>query len=372
MPTPPNRIEQTLTLAMLVVLIGGCFLVLRPFLTAVLWAVVLAVTTWPLFARIQSWLAGRAWAAAGVMTLLIAAVVLAPFVIVGVTLADNFDRIAEFAKRLVDEGPPDPPAWVAGVPLVGASLQAYWGDLAHDTPRLISELRRFMDPAKAALVSGGANVAQGLLQLTLSVLIVYFFFRDGDAATRRLRAAVDRIAPNRGARLLDVAAGATRGVVYGILGTALAQGVLNAVGLWIVGIGAAPLLGLVTFLLSPVPIGPPLIWIPAGAWLLSQGHTGSGIFILLWGALVVSSIDNVLKPLIISRGSNLPFILVMLGILGGVVAFGFIGVFLGPVLLALGLALVKEWVVLADDTASPPPDETVTRDRGNRGDRSPG
>jgi predicted PurR-regulated permease PerM len=204
---------------------------------------------------------------------------------------------------------------------------------------------------RTTVLAGGANVAQALLQLTLSVLIVYFLYRDGDAATRRLRAAVSRIAPERGPRLLDVASGTTRGVVYGILGTALAQGVLNAIGLWFAGIPAAPLLGLVTFFLSPVPIGPPLIWGPAGLWLLSQGHTGAGIFILLWGLLVVSSIDNVLKPLIISRGSNLPFILVMLGILGGVVAFGFIGVFLGPVLLALGLALLNEWAVLEGGSA---------------------
>ena len=349
---PPNRIEQALTLAMLAVLIAGCFLVLRPFLTAVLWAVVLAATTWPLFLRIQAWMGGRAAPAAAVMTLLIAVVVVMPFVIVGVTLADNSDRMTEFAKRFIDEGPPDPPAWVAGLPLVGDRVQAYWGDLAHDTPRMIGEMKKLFEPAKAGLASGGASVVQGLLQLTVSVLIAYFFFRDGDAATKRLRAAVDRIAPNRGPRLLDVAAGTTRGVVYGILGTAIAQGVLNAIGLWIVGIGAAPLLGLVTFFLSPVPVGPPLIWIPAGAWLLAQGHTGAGIFMLLWGALVVSSIDNVLKPLIISRGSNLPFVLVMLGILGGVVAFGFIGVFLGPVVLAIGLALLKEWAVLADDPAA--------------------
>ncbi len=349
---PPNRIEQTLTLAVLAVLIAACFLVLRPFLTAVIWAVVLAATTWPLYVRVKAWLGGRAGAAAAAMTLLIAVVVVMPFVIVGVTLADNFDRMAEFAKRFIDEGPPDPPAWVAGLPLVGDRLQAYWGDLAHDTPRMMAELKKLFEPAKAALASGGANVAQGLLQLTVSVLIAFFFFRDGDAATQRLLAAVERIAPNRGPRLLDVAAGTTRGVVYGILGTAIAQGVLNAVGLWIVGIGAAPLLGLVTFFLSPVPVGPPLIWIPAGAWLLSQGHTGAGIFMLLWGALVVSSIDNVLNPLIISRGSNLPFILVMLGILGGVVAFGFIGVFLGPVVLAIGLALLKEWAVLGDDAAA--------------------
>jgi predicted PurR-regulated permease PerM len=355
-PTPPTRIEQTLTLALLAILIAGCFLVLRPFLTAVLWAIVLAATTWPLHARIEDWLHGRSGIAAGAMTLLIAAVVLIPFVIVGVTLADNFDRMSEFAKRMFEQGPPDPPAWVGQLPLVGERVQAYWIDLAHDTPRLMAELRKLFDPAKAALLSGGAGVARGLLQLTLSVLLMYFFLRDGKAAMRRLRAAIERIAPNRGARLLDVAASATRGVVYGILGTALAQGVLAAIGLWIAGIGAAPLLGLVTFFLSPVPIGPPLIWVPAGAWLLSQGQNGAGIFLLLWGALVVSSVDNFLKPLIISRGSNLPFILVMLGILGGVVAFGFIGVFLGPVLLALGLALLKEWAVLSEDAAGAPPE----------------
>ena len=143
--------------------------------------------------------------------------------------------------------------------------------------------------------------------------------------------------------MLHVALATTRAVVYGILGTALAQGVLMAIGLWIAGIKAAPLLGLVTFFLSPVPVGPPLVWVPAGLILIAQGQTGWGTFLLLWGLLVVSSVDNLIKPMIISHGSDLPFILVMLGVLGGVVAFGFIGVFLGPVLLALGFAMIKEW-----------------------------
>lgn len=155
--------------------------------------------------------------------------------------------------------------------------------------------------------------------------------------------------------MLDVADRTTRAVVYGILGTALAQGVLMAIGLYIVGIKAAPLLGLATFFLSPVPVGPPLIWIPAGLYLIfGQGETGWGIFLLAWGAIVVSSVDNVLKPMIISRGSALPFILVMLGVFGGVVAFGFIGVFLGPVLLALAFALIKEWARPQEAPAAPP------------------
>ncbi len=370
MHKPPTRIEQTLTLGMLAVLIAGCFMVLRPFLTAVLWAVVLSATTWPLFSRLQQWMGGRSGLAAATITLLIALVVLAPFVIVGFTLAENFDRMAEFGKRLVAEGPPDPPAWVAGLPLIGPQAQDYWERIAHDTPEFVADIKQYIEPVKNGLLSGGASLAQGLLQLTLSVLIAFFIFREGESATLRLRAAVDRIAPNRGARLLEVAAGTTRGVVYGILGTALAQGVLMAIGLVIAGIGAAPLLGLLTFFLSPVPIGPPLVWIPAAIWLFTHGHTGMGVFMLVWGVLVVSMVDNFLKPIIISRGSNLPFVLVMLGILGGVVAFGFIGIFLGPVLLALGSALLKEWAVLSDEGANPAQEQAGHPPGGAAGPRT--
>ena len=219
------------------------------------------------------------------------------------------------------------------------------------------ELKKLVEPAKVLALKAGSVVGEGLLQLTLSVLIAFFFFKDGDAITARLRGAVGRIAQERGLHMLHVALSTTRAVVYGILGTALVQGVLMAIGLWIAGIKAAPLLGLVTFFLSPVPIGPPMVWIPAGLFMFSQGNTGWGIFLLIWGGLVVSSVDNVIKPMIISHGSDLPFILVFLGILGGVVAFGFIGVFLGPVLLALGFAMIKEWAAPAPTELAPKPPE---------------
>jgi predicted PurR-regulated permease PerM len=154
---------------------------------------------------------------------------------------------------------------------------------------------------------------------------------------------VSRLSGDRGRRLVGVAATTMRGVVYGIIGTAIAQGVAAGIGFLIAGVPAAPLLGLATFFLSPVPIGPPLVWIPAAIWLFYHGSTGWAIFMAIWGVAVVSSVDNVIKPLIISRGSNLPFILVLLGVLGGVVAFGFIGLFLGPTLLAIGYVILQEW-----------------------------
>jgi predicted PurR-regulated permease PerM len=283
------------------------------------------------------------------MTLLILTVVVAPFVIVGATLAENSERMSAFFRDVIARGPPDPPAWLGQLPFIGDRTNAYWARFAHDGVGLLDEMKRLLEPLRQFAFKAGAVVGDGLLQLTLSVLIAFFFFRDGDAIMARVRGAVSRISPSRGLHMLGVASATTRAVVYGILGTALAQGVLMAIGLYIVGIKAAPLLGLVTFFLSPVPVGPPFVWIPVGLWLIfSQGETMWGIFMLLWGTFVVSSVDNVLKPMIISHGSDLPFILVMLGVFGGVIAFGFIGVFLGPVLLALAFALVKEWAAPTD------------------------
>jgi predicted PurR-regulated permease PerM len=337
------RIDSVLTLVVLAILIVGCFLVLQPFLTAIVWAVILCATMWPLFVHLTRWLGGRAGVAALALVLLITIIMLAPFVIVGVTIAENAERLSDAIRSAVEDGPPEPPAWVAALPLVGEYVAKTWSTFAHDTAKLFEVARQYIEPARKVLLASGATVLSGLLQLALSVFIAFFFFRDGEALIERAYAAIERIGGERGHRLALIATLTVRGVVVGILGTALAQGVLMAIGLWMAGIKAAPLLGLVTFFLSPVPIGPPLVWVPAGLYLMNQGETAWGIFVLLWGLLVVSSIDNFLKPILISRGSDLPFVLVLLGVLGGAVAFGFIGVFLGPVLIAVGYALLKDW-----------------------------
>jgi len=353
MQTPPSRIDQTLTLAGLGLLIAGCFFVLKPFMTALLWAAILCTTAWPLYQRLVVRMRGHAALSALVMVVLIAIALLAPFIVVGATIADNADQVAAWGRRVIDAGPPEPPGWVAQLPLVGEWASGYWSSMAHDTAQVVDELQKYVEPLrKVALASGAAFVA-AVLQLTLSIFIAFFFFRDGEIVAERLLAAVSRIAGERGYELAVVAAATVRGVVLGILGTAIVQGVLAGIGLWMAGVRAAPLLGLLTFFLSPVPIGPPLVWVPAGLWLINAGETGWGLFVLAWGALVVSTVDNVIKPLIISQGSDLPFVLVLLGVLGGAVAFGFIGVFLGPVLLAVGYALLEVWVKGAPSVSDP-------------------
>ena len=352
----PAQIDRTLTMVVLALLLVGCFLVLQPFLTAIIWALILCATIWPLFIHLRNRLKGRSGIAALAIVLLMAVTVLAPFVIVGITIADNAEAVSERLQEFLKTGPPPPPEWVASIPIIGEWASTTLGSFAHDTARVLDAARQFVEPVRKLLYAGGATLLGGILQLALSIFIAFFFLRDGDALLERMHAAIERIAPERGRRLAGVAATTVRGVVLGILGTALAQGVLMAIGLWLAGFKAAPLLGLVTFFLSPVPIGPPLVWIPAGILLFTQGETGWGIFLIAWGALVVSSVDNFLKPMIISRGSALPFVLVLLGVLGGAIAFGFVGVFLGPVLLAVGYALIREWAVNAPSAAGPAAD----------------
>jgi predicted PurR-regulated permease PerM len=213
--------------------------------------------------------------------------------------------------------------------------------------RLVKSLKTLVISARTVMLGAGLAIGRGVVEVVLSVFLAFFIFRDGAAVADRLTTGVARIAGERGKHLLEVAGRTVRGVVYGILGTALVQGVMAAIGFVIAGVPGAALLGLLTFFLSPVPVGPPLVWIPAVIWLYTQGSTGWAIFMFIWG-MGVSSVDNIVKPWLISQGSQMPFIVIFFGVIGGALAFGVVGVFLGPTLLAVTYRLIEEW-----STASP-------------------
>jgi predicted PurR-regulated permease PerM len=362
----PSRIERGVGTAVLLLLLIGCFLVMQPFLTALAWAFVLVFSLWPLQRRLTTRLRGRRTLAAMVMTTAIAVVLVLPTLLIVVQLADDARAIGGATKEWVASGPPAPPAWVRRLPLVGRPVATYWQDLADDAARLLNRTpspdgevpmgQTKLGQALAALFAWGRTwvpaaglaIVNGVAQIILSVLLTFFIFRDGEALADRLNVTVRRIAGERGTRLTEVAGSTVRGVVYGILGTAFVQGTMAGVGFLIAGVPGAVLLGFLTFILSAVPIGPPLVWVPAALWLFHRGQTGWGVFMIIWG-LAVSTVDNVVKPLIISRGSATPFILILFGVLGGALAFGFIGVFLGPTLLAVAYSLVEAWTRGATD-----------------------
>jgi predicted PurR-regulated permease PerM len=340
--TKPARLERNLSWITLLLLLIGCLLVLRPFASALLWAVVLCVSSWPLYQRLLKLLRGRRTWAALLMALGMILVMLLPFLVVGVTLADNVKELTTNARTWLDAGPPAPPAWLAKVPAVGQQITEHWQSLAADSAKLLEATKRFIEPVGSWLLIAGLAIGSGLLQLALSIFIAFFLFRDGLTVAERLTTGVQRIGGERGMHLLEVAGNTVRGVVYGILGTGLVQALMAGIGFFIAGVPGAALLALLTFFLSVVPVGPPLVWVPAALWLFHQGSTGWGIFMLVWG-VAVSSVDNVVKPWLISQGSDLPFILIFFGVLGGALVFGFIGVFIGPTLLAVGYRLVEEW-----------------------------
>jgi predicted PurR-regulated permease PerM len=343
-----NRIEIVASVTLLALLVIACFVVLRPFLAALLWALILSMTTWRPYQWLEARLGGRRTLAASLMTLLLASAFLLPFAIAAPRLAQNVAALAAEGRVLLEEGPPEPPAWVAEIPVVGSRFHDYWMTAAADVDQLTDEVAIYVPAATTWLLGVLGSLGAGFLELLLSVLATFFFYRDGIAGARRLRSVVHHVAGERGERLLQVAGETIKGVVYGIIGTAFAQGVLIGLGLWLAGVPAPFFLGLLACFVSILPAGAPVIWLPAAIWLFYEGETGWGAFMLLWGVLAVGSVDNFLKPYLIGRGSALPLLLVFLGMFGGAFAFGFLGLFLGPTILAIGQSLLQAWTPETD------------------------
>lgn len=338
-----KRIEQVIRIAAIVVLVIGCLMVLRPFLAAILSAAILCFSTWPIYEWLERKLQGRRWLAALAMTLLLLLVLVLPLVLVALLYADEVPRLVELARVALAGGLPGPPSWVASIPIVGDSLDTGWRELVGNREKMAELLKRLLEPAREVLVYVSILIGEGALQFTLIAFVGYFFYRDGAALVDGLRNALNRVAGDLAGRLLEIVGGTINGVVLGIVGTGIAQGVAAVIGFLIAGIPGALMLGFFTCFLSIVPAGPALIWVGATAWLAYQDQPGWAVFMAVWGFFVISGIDNVVKPLLISRGSSLPFVLVLLGVLGGVLAFGFVGIFLGPVLLAVGFNLARSW-----------------------------
>lgn len=342
----PARLSLTqyAQLAAVVTVVVGCYLVLHPFIPALLFAAVVCSATWPLYLRLRKALWGRPALSALAMTLLLIVLVIGPTVLLAVTLADNVAGMVDTGKAMISGGPIKQPAWLREIPIVGELLADYWQRVASSRDSLWTQWDGAFEPVRKFLVGAGKAVGEGMLQLALATFIGFFFYRDGEALMLAVRKALERIAGGLGSEFLDTIDNTVTGVVQGIFGTALAQALVALAGFLIAGVPAALLLAAATFFLSIVPIGPPLIWGGAAAWLAFKGQLGWAVFMALWGFFAISTIDNLVKPYLISRSSDLPLLLIVLGVFGGVVAFGFIGLFIGPPVLAIGLTLVQLWI----------------------------
>jgi predicted PurR-regulated permease PerM len=267
-------------------------------------------------------------------------------------------NLADSAAKLFDELgytlrnlQPHAPDWMRGLPVIGDQISRAWEQTNANHEELMKLLQQYYEPMRAFGLRAVQMVAGGFLQLSLVVFVAFFFYRDGAKLVKNLIVVVRRLGGELGEEMLVLSCNTVKGVMLGIFGTALAQSLVAFLGFMVAGAPVPLLLALATFFLSVIPVGPPLIWGGASLWLYNHGEYGWAIFLALYGLLAISTVDNVIKPILISHSSNLPLLLIVLGVLGGAITFGFIGIFLGPTLLAVGLTLISHWVARQNEEA---------------------
>jgi predicted PurR-regulated permease PerM len=333
---------------------GLAYVVIAPFLVPIAWAAVLSYATWPLYRRLLALLAGRAGLAAGLMTLAVVLALVLPVGGLTLALADDI-ALTYRTLRQWSQMPPALPAWARELPVIGQAVTG-WYDAIRSTPggleRVLAE--RVAGWSQALLATAG-DVGRNLGRLVLTLLTLFFLYRHGEELAAQTQRVAERLAGASVKPRLALIGRTVRGVCYGVLLTALAQGVLAGLGFWLMGIRGAVLLGVLTAMLALLPFGPPVLWLPVALWTLLTVSTWKGVVLLLWGALVVSGIDNVLRPYLIGGATQAPFLLVFFGVLGGLASFGLIGLFVGPTVLAVVLAVWREWAN-ADRPATDPGD----------------
>ena len=338
----PVWLSRTVVAGLLGGLLVAGFVVMRPFLAAIAWAAILTYVSWPLHLRLLERLRGHRTGAALTMALTLTLTLGVTLIWLGALLhSEGMAAVREVAALLRVGAPlPDP---VLRIPWLGPWLQERLAELSGDRAawgRQLSDMTLQWGGRAMRLIG---DLGVNALRFAVALLTAFFLFRDGDRLLEQLRRVLQGLLGNRVNAYFTAVGDTTRAVVYGLLVAALAQGLLAGLGYWAAGVHAPAFWGAVTVLVALIPFGAPLVWGSIGGWLLLQGEVGAGIGLLLWGVLVVSWIDNLVRPWIISGVAHCPFLLVMFGVLGGLAAFGLIGLFVGPVTLAVLLALWREW-----------------------------
>lgn len=338
----PRLTRVVFVAAVVAVIVLLAWVVLEPFLVPMLWAVILAYITWPAYRALRRGLGGHDTAAALFATFALSAALVLPVVWVVMLLQGEATELYTGLEAQLDAGI-RPPAFIGELPLVGPYLEELADRLA-DPATLRAQAGQLAVQWSGQLTGLAGNLGRNLLKLAFMLLAVFFFFRDGEALVDAFRRSLLAAIGPRARGYLDTLAVMTRAVVFGMVLTALVQGLLAAIGYWVVGTRAPATLGIVTAVLSLFPFGAPAVYVPVALWVMLFDSFWWGLGLLAWGALVVSSMDNIIRPLVISGATRIPFLLVVFGALGGIAAFGLLGVFAGPLVLALALAVWREWL----------------------------
>ncbi len=320
------------------------FQVLHEFLLSLIWAFILAYVAWPAYHQLRHLLKNRNTMSAALMTFFIALFLLLTIYWLASLLQEELKTAYQALRVSFAQAPYQLPEKISRIPWLGDYLQEGLVRLSGDKTGLIEQLTDWMQQWLGEFAGFIGNVGRYFIKLGVILVTLFFCFRDGDQAIKQLQQGVVRFLGKKQDIYLQAAGNTTRAVVYGLVIAALGQGILAGVGYAVVGVKAPVLFGAITALLAMVPMGATLIWMPIAIALIIDNQLWAGIGLLLWGVLVVSTVDNVIRPIVISGASQVPFLVVLFGVLGGLNAFGIIGLFLGPVILAVLLAVWEAWL----------------------------
>ena len=359
----PDLARNTIGVLIIVTLIALTIWILQPFLASAMWAAMIVSATWPVMIRVQRWLWGSRAAATAVMTLALVLLLVIPLALVIGTIAANADGLVAWAASLSSFTMPPPPEWLGRLPGIGAPIVEGWRRLADSR---VADLAASVAPYVAAVIVWLAGTMRGFalltLQFLLTVAIAAVMYAKGERAGEALLKFGRRLAGDDGDRVIRLAGQAIRAVALGVVLTACTQATLAGIGLLLAGVPFAPVLTALAFILCIAQVGPVLVLGPAIGWLYWSGASGAATLLLVW-SLVVISLDNILRPILMTKGANLPMLLMFSGVMGGLLAFGLIGIFVGPVVLAIVYTLLGAWIAAAPaaspDAADPPPAVTV-------------
>jgi predicted PurR-regulated permease PerM len=336
--------ERVFGLVMVALLLWGTIQITVPFAPALVWGIMIAVSIWPLHQRLTRRLGGRTRLSAILLSLILALALIMPVAGLLAALTEAVQLVIEKSQSAEGIQIPPPPAFLAELPLVGGKLQQLWIEATGNLTGTFAKLRPALESAATWLARRSLDMGFSFLQLLLAIAITAPLLIGGPRGADMLRQLAARLAPGRGAALVDLAGRCIRSVSFGVIGTALVQGALMAVGLAIAGVPGVVVLGFISFLLAVLQIGVFPVWLLAALWLGHEGQTGWAIFLAVWG-VVVGVIDNFMKPMLISQGTGLPLTIIFLGVLGGLIAWGFVGIFVGPTVLAVTYTLLLSWLV---------------------------
>lgn len=331
--------------AFLVGLLLMSYQVLHLFLVPVAWALILVYVTWPVHRRLRSLLHPYARLSASLMTLILALVFVVPVLWVIVLLRGEVPVVYAQIVDSLHQGPSVLPPSLVGLPWVGPELERLLSLVTADPAALRDQALRLLNPLQEGALQVLGEIGANALKLGFAVLSAFFFYRDGDRLLEQTRRLLLSLLGARAESYLVAIGDTTRAVLYGLVLTALVQGALAGAGYAVAGLQAPILLGVLTAVFALIPFGTPLVWGGVSLWLYLTGEVLAAVGLALWGAVVVSQIDNLLRPLVISSATRIPYILVLFAVLGGIAAFGLVGLFLGPIVIAVLLAVWREWII---------------------------